>query len=139
MRPRFLGLHFFNITPVLLAVLLPCIAPADDKAAFAAWWPHFQAAVAGRDAHTVARGVQFPLNWENGKIREIKTEADLANNFDTYFTAEIRKLIAARKPERMPNGVYSITWKARGNEYSIYFKPGGAGNFILDGLSEGPP
>ncbi len=127
----------FVLAPLI--ALASWMAAADDKADVAAWWTHFQAAVASRDAHAVARGVQFPLNWENGKIREIKTEADLANSFDTYFTAEIRKLVATRKPERMPNGVYSITWKARGNEYSIYFKPGGAGSFILDGLSEGPP
>ena len=124
---------------MLLAVCLPFLAAAaEDSADFAKWWPGFQASVAGRDAHAVARGVQFPLNWENGKIRDIKSEADLAKSFDAYFTVEIRKLIATKKPERMPNGVYSITWKARGNEYSVYFKPGGGGTFVLDGLSEGP-
>jgi len=121
----------------LLAVLPALFAAAD--ADFAKWWPQFQAAVAQRDVKTAARGVQFPLNWENGPIRAIKTEADLAKSFDVYFTPEIRKIIAGRKPERMPNGIYSITWKARGNEYSVYFKPASAGAFVLDGLSEGPP
>jgi hypothetical protein len=37
----------------------------------------------------------------------------------------------------LPNGIYIITWKARGNEYSLYFKPQ-APAFVLDGLSEGP-
>jgi hypothetical protein len=57
--------------------------------------------------------------------------------FDTYFTAEIRKAIATGKPDRLPDGTYTITWKARGNEYSLYFKPQGSG-FLLDALSEGP-
>jgi hypothetical protein len=121
-----------------LFALLPMLLTAADTD-FAKWWPQFQTAVAQHDVNTVARGVQFPLNWENGPIRAIKTEADLAKSFDTYFTPEIRKIIATKKPERMPNGVYSITWKARGNEYSVYFKPGGPGLFVLDGLSEGPP
>jgi hypothetical protein len=125
---------------VLLAVLVPwMVAAADDSKTFAAWWIHFRVAVARRDALTLAQGVRFPLNWENGKIREIKTEVDLVNKFDSYFTVEICRLVVSRKPVRMPNGVYSLTWKARGNEYSLYFKPDGAGSFILDGLSEGPP
>ena len=121
-----------------LFAVLPTLLPAADTG-FAKWWPQFQTAVAQRDVKAVARGVQFPLNWENGPIRAIKTEADLAKSFDVYFTAEIRKIIATKKPERMANGVYSITWKARGNEYSVYFKPGDGGVFVLDGLSEGPP
>ena len=112
---------------------------ADDRADFAKWWPSFQAAVVNHDPSAIAKGVKFPLNWENGKIREVKSADDLKKNFDTYFTAEIQKLIATRKPERYPNGVFNITWKARGNEYSLYFKPGPGGAFILDGLSEGPP
>jgi hypothetical protein len=121
----------------LFALLPALLAAADNE--FAKWWPQFQAAVAQRDVKAVARGVQFPLNWENGPIRAIKTEADLAKRFDVYFTPEIRKIVATKKPERLPTGVYSITWKARGNEYSVYFKPGDAGVFVLDGLSEGPP
>ena len=121
----------------LFALLLTLLTAADTD--FSKWWPQFQAAVSQRDVKAVARGVQFPLNWENGPIRAIKTEADLAKSFDVYFTPEIRKIIATKKPERMPNGIYSITWKARGNEYSVYFKPADAGVFILDGLSEGPP
>lgn len=115
------------------------LARADDRADFAKWWPSFQMAVVNHDVSAIAKGVKFPLNWENGKIREVKSEGDLKKNFDAYFTAEIQKLIATRKPERYPNGVFNITWKARGNEYSVYFKPSTAGTFVLDGLSEGPP
>ena len=78
------------------------------------------------------------MQWENGPLRDIKTEAEFVRNFNKYFTAEIRRMIAQRKPERYPNG-YIITWKARGNEYSIYFKADPSGGFVLDGLSEGPP
>ncbi len=121
-----------------MAVVLPALLLAAD-ADFGKWWPRFQSAVARRDVKAVSLGVRFPLNWENGPIRAIKSEADLAKSFDVYFTPEIRKIVGGTKPERMPNGVYSITWKARGNEYSLYFKPGAAGDFVLDGLSEGPP
>ena len=79
------------------------------------------------------------MNWENGGIREIKTKAELLNRFDVYFTPEVRKKVSGGKPARLPNGTYILTWKARGNEYSLYFKPGGGGVFSLDGLSEGPP
>jgi hypothetical protein len=118
----------------LVALLAHSVLAAD----FARWWPGFQAAVSRSDAQAVARQAHFPLDWENGKTREIKTEADLLKSFDLYFTPEIRKIIATKKPETLPTGTYIITWKARGNEYSLYFKPDGAA-FVLDGLSEGPP
>jgi hypothetical protein len=105
---------------------------------FPGWWSKFQAAVAGKDVPTVARGAKFPMHWENGPVREIKTESDFTSRFDTYLTAEIRKAIAKVKPERLPNGTYILTWKARGNEYSLYFAPLGEA-YALDGLSEGPP
>jgi hypothetical protein len=121
-------------------LILNPLASADTSASeFAKWWPQFQSAVAKRDAKAVAQSARFPLNWENGPVREIKTDAELVSRFDFYFTAEIRKMVAGRKPERLPNGVYIITWKARGNEYSLYFRPGDSGGFLLDGLSEGPP
>src|SRR5258708_7635039 len=104
----------------------------------AKWWPGFRAAVALGDAKTVGDSVKFPLPLENGKIREIKSAADLAAHFDTYFSAEIKRIIATKSPEKLPNGLYIITWRARGNEYSIHFKLAGT-RFVLDGLSEGPP
>jgi hypothetical protein len=110
---------------------------ASDSA-FVKWWPGFRAAVAQGDAKAVGDGVKFPLPWENGKIREILSGADLAAHFDTYFTSEIKRIIATKSPEKLPNGLYIITWRARGNEYSIHLKPAGA-RFVLDGLSEGPP
>jgi hypothetical protein len=120
----------------LLAFVLALAMQAES--AFTKWWPTFQAAVARGEAKTVAQGVEFPLNWENGPTRQIKTEAELANRFDFYFIPEIKKIVATKKPELLPNGVYIITWKARGNEYSLYFKPHDSA-FVLDGLSEGPP
>jgi hypothetical protein len=119
-----------------LALAVALSAQADSV--FTKWWPPFQAAVARLDAKTVAEGVEFPLNWENGPTRQIKTEAELVNRFDFYFTPEIRKIVATKTPELLPNGIYIITWKARGNEYSLYFKTH-ASAFALDGLSEGPP
>lgn len=118
---------------LLLAVLASSASAAD----FAKWWPGFQAAVAKNDAKAVAAGAHYPMNWENGKIRDIKMEAEFLKGFDVYLTPEIRRVIATKKTERLPNGSYILTWKARGNEYSLYFKPEGD-TFVLDGLSEGP-
>jgi hypothetical protein len=120
-----------------LALLFAAVALFAADLDFAAWWPQFQNAVAKHDAKFAVQGASFPMHWENGKIRDIKTEADLAKRFEFYFTPEIRKAIVNEKPERLPSGTYIITWKARGNEYSLYFKPAG-GSFALDGLSEGP-
>jgi hypothetical protein len=123
---------------LLLSALLFQATPAAQNADFAKWWPQFQAAVAKGDFDTVAQGIMFPLDWENGTTREIKSAADLKFRFNSYFTAEIKKMVATKKPERLPTGFYIITWKARGNEYSIMFKPQG-NTFALDSLSEGPP
>ena len=126
------------LVSALLFQATPAPTSTNKDVDFAKWWPRFQAAVAKRDIDAVAQGAAFPLNWENGPIRDIKSTADLKFRFDAYFTPEIRKIVATKMPERLPTGTYSITWKARGNEYSLYFKPQG-GTFALDGLSEGPP
>ena len=123
---------------LLLSALLFQAAPPGQSGDFAKWWPQFQAAVAKRDIDAVAQGVEFPMDWENGPIRKIQSAADLKFRFDSYFTAEIKKMIATKKPERLPGGAYLIWWKARGNEYSLSFKPQGA-SYALAYLAEGPP
>jgi len=125
---------------VFLALVLVGVALAqNDDAAFRKWWPGFQAAVAKHDAQAVAQGMRFPQPWENGPaIREIKGASDFTARFDVYLTAEIKKEIASKEPERLPNGNYIIIWHARGNEYSLHFTPAGS-SFALDGLGEGPP
>ena len=81
----------------------------------------------------------LPQPWENGPaVREIKSAADLTARFDVYLTPEIKKQIASKRPERLPNDNYIIIWHARGNEYSLHFAPSG-NSFALDGLAEGPP
>ena len=123
-----------------LAMLLVGVAGAQNgDASFLKWWPGFQAAVAKHDVKAVGRGMRFPQPWENGPaIREIKSEADLNARFDAFLTPEIKKQIATQRPERLPSGNYMIVWHARGNEYSLHFKPAGDA-FALDGLGEGPP
>lgn len=125
---------------ILLAFVLACSASAQNAdAAFRKWWPGFQAAVAKHDAKTVAQGMRFPQPWENGPaIREIKSEADFIARFDAFLTPEIKRQIARKRPESLPNGNYMIVWHARGNEYSLFFNSSGDA-FALDGLSEGPP
>ncbi len=125
-------------TLVALALVSVAVGQNGD-AAFRKWWPGFQSAVAKHDAKAVAQGMRFPQPWENGPaIREIKSKADLTARFNVYLTAEIKKQIASKKPERLPNGNYIIVWHARGNEYSLHFTPSG-NSFALDGLGEGPP
>jgi hypothetical protein len=51
---------------------------------------------------------------------------------------EIKKQIAIKRPEPLPNGNYMIIWHARGTEFSLHFTPTGEG-FAPDGLGEGPP
>jgi len=128
------------VKTAFLALMLAGVAGAQNgDAAFRKWWPGFQAAVAKHDAKAVARGMRFPQPWENGPaIREIKSETDLSARFDVFFTPEIKKQIATKRPERLPNGNYMIVWHARGNEYSLHFTPTADG-FALDGLGEGPP
>lgn len=126
-------------TVVLFAVISISAAAQTPDSAFQKWWPGFQSAAAKHDAKAVALGMRFPQPWENGPaVREIKTAADLIARFDVFLTAEIKKQIATKKPERLPNGNYIIIWHARGNEYSLHFTPAGSA-FALDGLGEGPP
>lgn len=114
----------------------PAVAPAS--ADFAAWWKQFQAAVVKRDTTTISKGAKFPLQWENGPTRDVKVATAFAARFDFYFTSDIQAVIASRTPTQEGREGYSITWKARGNEYTLYFKDRGNG-WALDGLSEGPP
>ncbi len=120
----------------LALVLLVCTAAQADDG-FAKWWPQFQAAAAKGDAKAITEGSKFPMQWELGTVREIKTREDFVARFASYFTADMKRAVASRKPVAIPEG-YMITWKARGNEYSLYFRPAG-GSFALSGLSEGPP
>ena len=116
-------------------------AVAADKptADFGKWWSQFQTAVARRDARAVSKGVQFPIGWENGpKIREIRDLSDLMANFELFFTPDIKKIVATKKPEKLPNGNYLLVWEARGNEYSMGFTPLGD-SYALAYLGEGPP
>jgi hypothetical protein len=119
-----------------LLLLIAGAMTADDG--FLKWYKQFQSAVARDDGNAVAEGSEFPMLWEFGPVRKIEAKAALVGRFDSYFTADVKKAVAAGKPDRLPNGMYCITWKARGNEYSMYFKVIG-GRFALDSLSEGPP
>ena len=51
---------------------------------------------------------------------------------------DMKKAIATAKPVAIPGDQYMITWHARGNEYSLYFKKHG-NSWVLFALSEGPP
>jgi hypothetical protein len=120
----------------LLLLILGVAAQADDG--FARWFKQFQTAVAKGNGDFVTDRAEFPMDWEYGQTRKIQARAVLVGKFDFYFTDDIKKAVASAKPDRLPTGEYMITWKARGNEYSMYFKPVG-GSFALYALSEGPP
>jgi hypothetical protein len=119
----------------LSSVLAVVVCAADDE--FAKWWPSFQVSVKSRDAKAISSGVKFPMQWELGAVREIKTQDEFIRGFNSLFTADMKRAVATAKPVKIPEG-YMITWHARGNEYSLYFHAAGGG-FVLSGLSEGPP
>lgn len=123
------------ILTVSASVSLAAHPPAAD---FGKWWPQFQAAVAKHDAKAVAGMTTFPLDWELGKVRRVATADDFVAKFDSYFPPDMVKAVATRKPDQSPKNEYSITWKARGDEYSLYFREDGKGGFVLWALSEGP-
>ncbi len=127
-----------KLAALLLIALVPLAAQPKAASSFDAWWKQFQAAVVKKDAATVTKGSRFPMQWENGPTRDVKTAAEMAARFDVYFTPEIKNSIARRKPVSDGQDTYTITWKARGNEYSLYFKRSPVG-WAFDGLSEGPP
>ena len=118
-----------------VALLAFALLAADDS--FAKWWPSLQAAVKSGDAKAISAGAKFPMLWELGAVREIKTQDEFIRGFNTLFTADMKRAAATAKPVQIPEG-YMITWHARGNEYALYFHPSG-GAFVLSGLSEGPP
>jgi hypothetical protein len=119
-----------------LGLILPRIAMAAGD--FAAWWPKFQAAVAKRDKEALAGMARFPMDWENGKLRKIESKEVFLAKFPAVITPELAKAVAQVQPQALPDGIYSITWRARGDEYSLYFEPGEGGEFFLHALSEGP-
>ncbi len=123
----------------LLALLFAAVSMYAGDDGFAKWFQAFQSYVAKGNAEAAVGNAEFPMDWEYGSTRKISARAVLVGRFDFYFTDDIKKTIASAKPERMPGGEYVITWKARGNEYSMYFKPQIGGGFALFGLSEGPP
>ena len=124
---------------ILAAVASPMKAAEPADAVFAQWWVKFQSAVARGDAKAAADGATFPMDWENGPTRKITKEADLEKRFDFYFTPEIKSHVAKGKPERLPRRSYLLIWQARGNEYSLSFRPVIAGAFALEYLAEGAP
>lgn len=127
---------FWRIARNSFFLFAACAALAADDG-FAKWWPRFQSVVKAGDAKAISAGSRFPMPWELGAVREIKTQDEFVRRFSALFTADMKRAVANEKPVAIPEG-YMITWHARGNEYSLYFHPSGGG-FVLNGLSEGPP
>lgn len=65
------------------------------------------------DVGVVAQGVQFPLNWENGLTRDIKSAADLKFHYDSHFTAEIEKIIYQSPGKRAGKSIRSTSSAAQ--------------------------
>jgi hypothetical protein len=118
-------------------LLCASVANAADDG-FAKWWPEFKTLVAQNGAKAIVKGSQFPMDWELLKVRKIDSEADFVAHFSAYFSADMKRAVATQKPVAIPGDQYMITWHARGNEYSLYFKRSSTG-WALSALSEGPP
>ncbi len=121
---------------LVLLVAAAVTMHADDG--FAKWFKQFQNAVAKGNGDFVTERAEFPMDWEYGSTRKIPARSVLVSRFDFYFTDDVKKGVANGAPQKLRAGEYMITWKARGNEYSMYFRASGAA-FALSGLSEGPP
>src|SRR5689334_6295232 len=107
-------------TAVMLFTMLGSWSVQDKTHdAFLVWWRQFQTAVSQKDVATVTKGSRFPMQWENGPTREVKATADFSMRFDFYFTPEIKRMISTRFPVAEGRDSRTITWKARGNEYSL--------------------
>ena len=91
-----------SVVLLAAAVLLAWALGAAGN--FASWWPQFQASVAKGDAPAVAQAMRFPVPWENGATREIRTRENFVAHFASYLTPEIGRAIARGKPQRLPNG-----------------------------------
>src|ERR1017187_8486025 len=125
---------------IVLAAAASVSLPADPPAAdFSKWWLQFQAAVAKHDAKAVAGMMQFPLDWELGKVRKIQTAADFIAKYDAYVPADMVKAVATKTPFHDPGGEYTISWTAHKDECTLFFKLDAKGNWVLEALSEGPP
>jgi hypothetical protein len=124
----------------LALVFVTAVCSAQPpKADWNKFWPQFQSAVARKDAKAVAGMMQFPLDWELGKVRKIQSAADFVANFDRYFPADLIAAVATKKPILDPGGEYTVSWKAHGDECTLFFKDNHQGAFVLEALSEGPP
>jgi hypothetical protein len=122
----------------LCALLLFTVSAFGADDGFTKFWTEFKAAVAKNDAKAIVNGVEYPIDWELGKVRKITSEADFVAHFSSYFTADMRKAIATGKPESIPGNQYLLIWHARGNEYSLHFLAKN-GTWVLFALAEGPP
>lgn len=127
-------------TTIAFVALTAASLAQPQKADWAKWWPQFQSAVARHDAKAVAGMMHFPADWELGKIRKLQSEADFVANFDKYVPADMIKAVAEKTPFKDPGGdYYTISWKFRGLECTLFFKRDRKGGYFLEALSEGPP
>lgn len=125
---------------IVLTAAASLSLPAGPAVAdFDTFWPQFQAAVAKHDAKAVAGMMQFPLDWELGKVRKIQSAAEFIAGFDRYVPADMVKAVATVKPVHDPGGEYTIDWKKQGLECTLFFKKDNQGNWMLEALAEGSP
>ena len=126
----------------VLTLMAFCAAMAAQPAKpdWNRFWPKFQAALAKHDAKTVAGMMQFPADWELGKVRKIQSAADFVANYDRYVPADMVAAVATKQPVQDPGGgYYTISWKAHNDECTLFFKDDRKGGYFLEALSEGPP
>lgn|GEM_PF-703939 len=74
----------------------------QSAAAFDAFWPKFQAAVAQNDKAAVAAMTKFPLTMPYG-VPAVKTKAQFLQRYAKIFDAATRKCFASAQPERENN------------------------------------
>ena len=126
-------MRIFSEWLTLLAVASLTLAQPPESG-FAKWWPRFQAAVARRDAKSIAGMTTFPAKWPLDQIRRIESRDDFIRKFETYFPEEARQAVATANPRRSQDGLYYVTWAKGVYDYALRFKPDGKGGYRLDSL-----
>jgi hypothetical protein len=129
-----------RFAPAAILIFAP-MGFAADKAdpAFAKWWQKFQISVMRNDIRSIDKGAEFPMDWQISEdVRAIRGESDFAANFGLFFTTDVKKNVAAGKPEKLPNGNYVLVWKTGGKGYSLNFRFYN-NTYVMDSLVDDAP
>jgi hypothetical protein len=95
-------------------------AAGTDAAKVASFLKTLQSAVAVGNCLKVASLVEFPLKaWANGETITIATESEFHAKYRQVFTAEVKKAIAAARPDTLVTSQEGISF----DNGRVWFRP----------------